>query len=55
MSLHPFTIAVPQTTLDDLHRRLARTRWPDEAEDSGWSYGISLAYMQDVADYWQHE
>ncbi len=54
MNIQPFTIAVPQATLDDLHERLARTLWPDEAEGSGWAYGISLAYMKEVADYWLH-
>ena len=54
MNIQPFTINIPQATLDDLHERLARTRWPDEAEGSGWAYGISLAYMKEVADYWQH-
>jgi epoxide hydrolase len=54
MSSQPFTINIPQATLDDLHKRLARTRWPDEAEGTGWAYGISLAYMKEVADYWQH-
>ena len=54
MSIQPFTINIPQATLDDLHKRLARTLWPDEAEESGWAYGISLAYMKEVADYWLH-
>ena len=54
MNIQPFTIAVPQATLDDLHERLARTIFPDEAERSGWTYGISLAYMKEVADYWLH-
>lgn len=54
MSIQPFTIDIPQATLDDLHERLARTRWPGEAEGSGWTYGISLAYMKEVADYWLH-
>ena len=54
MNIQPFTIAVPQATLDDLHARLARTRFPDEAESSGWTHGISLAYMKEVADYWLH-
>jgi len=31
MNIQPYTIAVPQATLDDLHERLADTRWPDEA------------------------
>lgn len=54
MSIQPFTIDVPQTTLDDLQHRLAQTRWPDEADGSSWAYGISLAYMKEVADYWLH-
>ena len=54
MSIQPFTIAIPQETLDDLHDRLARTLWPDEAEGTGWAYGISQAYMKEVADYWLH-
>jgi pimeloyl-ACP methyl ester carboxylesterase len=54
MSIQPFTIAVPQTTLDDLQRRLARTRWPDEAQGTGWSYGTNLGYLKELVDYWQH-
>jgi epoxide hydrolase len=54
MSIQPFKIDIPQATLDDLHARLVGTRLPDEIEDSGWTYGISLSYMKDVVDYWQH-
>ena len=54
MSIQPFTIAVPQTTLDDLQHRLAQTRWPDEAQGTGWSYGTNLGYLKELADYWQH-
>ena len=54
MSIQPFTIAIPQATLDDLRERLARTRWPDVAEEASWSYGISMQYMQELMDYWQH-
>lgn len=54
MTVHPFTINVPQATLDDLHRRLARSRWPDEVEGAGWDYGTNLRYMQKLADYLQH-
>jgi pimeloyl-ACP methyl ester carboxylesterase len=54
MSIQPFTIDIPQATLDHLHERLVHTRWPDEAEGAGWTYGISLTYMKEVADYWLH-
>src|SRR5690348_6394273 len=35
MSIIPFTVDVPQPTLDDLHSRLERTRWTDDIDD-GW-------------------
>ncbi len=50
--MQPFTIAVPEATLDDLARRLAATRWPDD--DAGWEYGTALPYMKELVDYWQH-
>ena len=54
MSIEPFTIAIPQSTLDDLQLRLARTCWPDEAQGAGWSYGTNLGYLKELLDYWQH-
>ncbi len=53
MNPQPFTIAVPQATLDDLHKRLVATRWPDEAENVGWNYGTNLGYLKELVDYWQ--
>nr|WP_284738364.1 epoxide hydrolase family protein [Methanoculleus sp. CWC-02] len=38
-----------------MHRRLARTRWPDEVEGADWGYGTNLSYMKELADYWLHE
>jgi pimeloyl-ACP methyl ester carboxylesterase len=54
MSIQPFHIDIPQTTLDDLGERLARTRWPDEVEGAGWDYGTNLDYLKELAGYWQH-
>src|SRR5579859_5960145 len=54
MSIQSFKIDVPRAILDDLRERLARTRWLDDVEGSAWAYGISLSYMKDVVDYWQH-
>jgi pimeloyl-ACP methyl ester carboxylesterase len=48
----PFRITVPQSELDDLADRLARTRWPDELPDAGWDYGIPLARVKQLAEYW---
>ncbi len=54
MSIQTFEITVPQTTLDDLHERLARTLWPDEAENAGWNHGTNLGYLKELVEYWQH-
>jgi pimeloyl-ACP methyl ester carboxylesterase len=45
-------IHVPQADLDDLHERLARTRWPSDAPGAG--YGFPLARLRELADHWQH-
>src|SRR5258708_40309205 len=49
----PFTIAVPDAVLADLKDRLARTRFPDEIEGSGWEYGTNLSYMRELITYWR--
>jgi pimeloyl-ACP methyl ester carboxylesterase len=49
----PFRIDIPQAQLDDLKARLANTRWPDELPGVGWSRGVPLAYLQELAEYWR--
>jgi len=51
--IRPFQVAIPQADLDDLGDRLARTRWPDELPDVGWSRGVPLGYLRDLAEYWR--
>jgi pimeloyl-ACP methyl ester carboxylesterase len=53
MHIQPFTINIPQASLDDLHDRLARTRWPSELPDVGWSRGVGRSYLQELATYWR--
>jgi pimeloyl-ACP methyl ester carboxylesterase len=55
MSVQSFQINVPQAVLDDLQKRLARTRWTDEVAGVGWDYGTNLSYMKELTDYWQHQ
>ncbi|PKL63122.1 MAG: multidrug MFS transporter [Methanomicrobiales archaeon HGW-Methanomicrobiales-2] len=52
MTVRPITISVPAGTLDDLHSRLSRTRWPDEVEGADWDYGTNMRYMKELVDYW---
>ena len=49
----PFRIAVPQAAVDDLRNRLARTRWPDQSPGDGWSRGVPVNYLKELAAYWQ--
>jgi len=49
----PFTLAVPDAELADLRERLARTRWPDEIPEAGWTYGTDLAFMKSLVAYWR--
>ncbi|MDQ6773869.1 MAG: epoxide hydrolase [Candidatus Dormibacteraeota bacterium] len=51
--IRPFRIEIPQADLDDLHDRLARTRWPAELPAVGWSRGVPLGYLQGLAEYWR--
>jgi len=49
----PFRIDVSQDRLDDLRRRLAETRWPDEVPGAGWEAGVPLGYLKELAAYWR--
>ena len=53
VEVESFGIAVPEASLDDLRRRLTRTRWPDEVSDAGWEYGANLAYLRELIAYWR--
>ena len=48
-----FRIRIPGRALTDLKRRLTQTRWPERETPGGWSQGIPLGYMQELADYWR--
>jgi epoxide hydrolase len=50
--IRPFQVAIPQADLEDLRDRLHRTRWPAELPGVGWSRGVPLAYLKELAAYW---
>jgi epoxide hydrolase len=52
--MRPFTIAVPQSDLDDLERRLARTRLPESLSGVGSGYGLPRPIVEKFLDYWRH-
>ncbi|GIH18465.1 epoxide hydrolase family protein [Rugosimonospora africana] len=50
--MKPFRIEIPDADLDDLRTRLSRTRWPRQLPGDGWSRGVPLDYLRDLAGYW---
>ena len=51
--IRPFRIEIPQAELDHLHERLATARWPGELPGVGWSRGIPLDDLKELAEYWR--
>jgi pimeloyl-ACP methyl ester carboxylesterase len=45
-------IEIAESFIEELKSKLKLTRWPDEIEGSGWTYGASLSYMKELSDYW---
>jgi microsomal epoxide hydrolase len=54
-SIRPFRLAVSDEAIADLHARLVRTRWPDEVNDSAWSYGVGIDYLKELTRYWRKQ
>jgi microsomal epoxide hydrolase len=52
--MRPFRIHIPQATLDDLHRRIDQTRWPEELPGVGWERGVPLNYLKELTGYWRN-
>ena len=50
--LRPFAIDVPEAVLVDLRERLERTRWPDQIDGSGWTYGTDGGYLRELCATW---
>lgn len=49
----PFVVDLPQTDLDDLRDRLARTRFAPPAPDDSWEYGTPDSYLRHMVDRWR--
>ena len=48
----PFTIDVPDATIQRIFERVRLYEWPEAPEDGGWAYGTNLDYMKELAAYW---
>ena len=52
-AIERFAIQIDDAALEDLRRRLAQTRLPDQIEGSGWEYGIPCDYLRELLEYWR--
>ncbi|HVP84362.1 MAG TPA: epoxide hydrolase [Rhizomicrobium sp.] len=52
----PFQIAIPQTTIARINRRVRDFEWHEMPRGAGldgtWAYGANLDYMKRLAEYW---
>jgi pimeloyl-ACP methyl ester carboxylesterase len=53
MRKEAFTVSVPDTVLNDLRERLARTRFPRDFANDRWEYGTNTAYLKELVEYWR--
>ncbi|WP_265522804.1 epoxide hydrolase family protein [Oerskovia flava] len=54
-AVRPFRLEIPQAALDDLHDRLARTRFAPPLPGDGWETGVPVAYQRELVTYWLEE
>jgi len=51
--VRPFTVSIPDSEIDDLKQRLARTRWPDPETVGDWSQGVRVENARSLVGYWE--
>ena len=51
-AIRPFKVHFPNAELEDLHKRLLATRWPDKETVADQSQGVQLEKIQELVHYW---
>jgi pimeloyl-ACP methyl ester carboxylesterase len=51
-AIHPFHYHASESSLADLRKRIANTRWPDKETVSDRSQGNQLATLQEIVHHW---
>jgi pimeloyl-ACP methyl ester carboxylesterase len=50
-----YNVNISHEDVNDLRRRLARIRWPDQLADVGWDYGAPIEAVKRLCTYWRDE
>jgi pimeloyl-ACP methyl ester carboxylesterase len=53
--IRSFHLEIPQAQIDDLHQRVAASRWPSRELVADRSQGVQLATLQELARFWTSE
>ncbi len=53
--IRPFVVDIPECAMDDLRRRLDRTRSAPDVPGAGWTRGVPAAYLSELARYWRED
>src|SRR5262245_37681051 len=51
-AIRPFQFRAQQADLEDLHRRILATRWPEKETVNDQTQGVQLATVKALAKYW---
>jgi pimeloyl-ACP methyl ester carboxylesterase len=51
--IKPFSIDIPQSTLDDLAARLANVRFPAPLPGDDWDTGVPVSWLSSLVEYWR--
>ncbi len=51
-TIKPFKVHIPDRVLEDLRRRLAKAKWPDQLPGTTWEHGADIGAIRQLADYW---
>ena len=54
-SIEPFSVSIPDESIDAIKTRVAEFPWHEMPDDGGWDYGTNLDYMREFCDYWVQE
>jgi hypothetical protein len=54
-AIEPYTIDIPDASLNDLKIRLSLAKFPDELDGAGWDLGAPLADIKRLTAYWRDE
>lgn len=51
--IHPYTISISDSQLDDLKQRLSLAKFPDELDGAEWDLGAPLQDVKRLTKYWK--